>query len=308
MDDNAQVRADFGPTASSATTPVLDSWIHHVEAGEGAPMVMIHGNPTSSYLWRKVFTRLTTPARRLAVDLIGFGRSGKPDVAYDLDDHSRYLDAWFEVLGLDDVTLVLQDYGSVLGLAWARRHPDKVRAVVLMEPILRAIDSADLDPGFVALREQVLEPGTGERIVIEENRFVTELLPQSLIHGLTAQEQAAYEAPFADVASRRPILFCPRGLPVDGQPASTMEVLDANAEWLTESDVPKLLHTFSPGFLMTPPILEWVKSSVRHIEVEHLGEGVHWVQEDQPEAIARSIDAWCAARVASDGGDPAQVG
>jgi haloalkane dehalogenase len=292
----------FGPGARAETVDVLDSWVHHVERGSGRPVVMIHGNPTSSFLWRKVFRALGTPGRLLAVDLIGFGRSGKPEIAFDLDDHARYLDAWFDALALDDVTLVLQDYGSVLGLSWARRHPDRVRDVVLMEPILRAIDSAELDPGFVALRQQVLTPGVGEEIVLDQNRFVTELLPGSLVHGLSAEEQAVYEEPFPTVESRRPILFCPRALPVDGQPGSTMEVLDANARWLCDSaGVPKLLQTFEPGFLLTPSIAKWVTENVAEIEVEHLGHGVHWVQEDQPEAIAASIDRWLADRSASSG-------
>lgn len=295
----------FGPGARAERVEVLDSWMHHVERGSGRAVVMIHGNPTSSFLWRKIVRAMRAPARLLAVDLIGFGRSGKPDIDYDLDDHARYLDAWFEALGLEDVTLVLQDYGSVLGLSWARRHPQRVRDVVLMEPILGAIDSADLDPDFVALRHQVLTSGIGEEIVLEQNRFVTELLPQSLLHGLTPEEQAAYEEPFPTADSRRPILFCPRALPVDGEPASTMAVIHANARWLCDSTgVPKLLQTFEPGFLLTPSIATWVRESVADIEIEHVGPGIHWVQEDQPEAIAASIDRWLAGR---DGGGRAAL-
>ena len=286
----------FGPGARSERVEVLGSWLHHVERGEGRPVVMLHGNPTSSYLWRKVFRALTTPGRLLAVDLIGFGRSGKPDIAYDLDDHAHYLDAWFDALELRDVTLLLQDYGSVLGLSWARRHPDRVRDIVLMEPILGALDSAELPPDFVALRNQVLEPGVGEEIVLKQNRFVTELLPQSLVHGLTPDEQAAYEESFPTVESRRPILFCPRALPVDGRPESTMAVLDANADWLRSGDTPVLLQTFEPGFLMTPSLLKWATEHIPRLTVEHLGAGIHWVQEDQPEAIAASVDRWLAKR------------
>lgn len=286
------VRDAFGPNVQHRDVEVLGSSMHWVEADEGRPLVMLHGNPTSSFLWRKVFRKLRGQGRLLAVDLIGFGQSGKPDIEYDLADHERYLDAWFEELQLDDVTLVIQDYGSTLGLSWARRYPDRVRAIVMMEPIIRPIPSAALDPQFVALREQVLQPGVGERIVLEENAFVTQLLPASLIHGLTPEEQAVYEAPFPTPESRKPILFCPRALPVDGRPASTMEVLDANAEWLSTTDVPVLLLTFEPGFLMMPEIQAWAEANIKELRVEHLGAGIHWVQEDQPEAIAGSITGW----------------
>jgi haloalkane dehalogenase len=282
----------FGAIAEAHDVAVLDSTMHWVQRGDGDPVVFLHGNPTSSFLWRKVFARLEGPERLLAVDLIGFGASGKPDIAYDLDDHQRYLDAWFDALDLRDVTLVLQDYGAAFGVSWARRHPDRVARIALMEPVLWPIDSADLPDRFVQTRALVLRPGEGERFVLEDNRFLTELFPATFLQPLADEDLEEYLAPFPTPASRRPVIVFPRSLPVDGEPRATVELLEANAAWLGSSDVPKLLLTFEPGFLLTAPILAWAREHIRGLEVQSAGAGIHFVQEEQPEAIAAAIAGW----------------
>jgi haloalkane dehalogenase len=285
---------DFGPTAVAHDVPVLDSTLHHVESGTGDPIVFLHGNPTSSFLWRKVLARLEGQGRLLAVDLIGFGGSGKPDIAYDLDDHQRYLDAWFDALELTDVTLVLQDYGAAFGVAWARRNPGRVRSIVLMEPVLWPIDSSDLPQAFVDTRALVRTPGDGEQFVLEDNLFLTKLFPATFLSPLPDDVLAEYLAPFPTPASRRPVLVFPRSLPVDGVPQTTVDLLDENAAWLRASDTPKLLLTFEPGFLLTAPILAWARDTIRNLEVREAGAGVHFVQEEQPEAIASAVAEWLA--------------
>jgi haloalkane dehalogenase len=289
-----RAHAAFGGAAVARDVRVLDSSIHHVESGTGDPIVFVHGNPTSSFLWRKVFARLEGQGRLLAVDLIGFGGSGKPDIAYDLDDHQRYLDAWFDVLDLTDVTLVLQDYGAAFGVAWARRNPGRVRSVVLMEPVLWPIDSADMPDAFIDVRKTVLVPGEGERFVLEENRFVAELFPATFLQPLPDEDLQEYLAPFPTPESRRPVIVFPRSLPVDGRPQATIDLLERNAQWLRESETPKLLLTFEPGFLLTKPILDWARETIRNLEVQPAGAGLHFVQEEQPEAIAEAVRAWLA--------------
>jgi len=284
----------FGATAHARDVAVLDSTIHWVESGTGDPIVFLHGNPTSSYLWRKVFARLEGEGWLLAVDLIGFGGSGKPDIAYDLADHERYLDAWFAALDLTGVTLVLQDYGAAFGVSWARRNPDRVKAIVLLEPVLWPIDSADLPQAFVDTRALVKRPGEGEQFVLEDNLFLTKLFPATFLEPLPEEDLQVYLAPFPTPESRRPVIVFPRSLPVDGEPQATVDLLEENAAWLRESDTPKLLLTFDPGFLLTAPILAWARENIRNLDVQAAGAGVHFVQEEQPEAIAEAVRSWPA--------------
>ncbi|WP_137809421.1 MULTISPECIES: haloalkane dehalogenase [unclassified Gordonia (in: high G+C Gram-positive bacteria)] len=280
----------FGPDARSVDTPVLDSHIHHIEHGDGDPIVFLHGSPTSSYLWRHVFTRLAGRGRLIAADLIGFGDSGRPDIAYELDDNVRYLDAWFEALDLRRVTLVLQDYGAAFGIDWAAKHPDRVKAVLLAEPVLRDIASADLPEPFVQAQQLIRTPGDGEKFVVDDNLFLTQVLPGAFLEPPAQEDLDVYLAPFPTAEGRGHLIRFPRNLPIDGDPAGTVEFLDRSAEWLGNStDVPKLLLTFEPGFLLTPEILAWATTHIADLEVRAAGPGVHFVQEEQPQAIADGV-------------------
>lgn len=240
---------------------IYGSQMHYIDVSTGDPIVFLHGNPTSSYLWRNVIPRLAGEGWLLAPDLIGMGRSGRPDIPYLLSDHERYLDAWFDALGLDRVTLVLHDWGTALGISWARRHEARVRGIALMEAIVRSNEWEELDSGrsdtvisdlFRAFRT----PSIGEKIILQENAFVEQVLPGSTVRQLTDEEMAAYRAPFPTPESRLAVLAFPRQLPIVNEPASTMEILDANGRWLATSDVPKLLFTFDPGVLITPALAD----------------------------------------------------
>ncbi|GAA4674704.1 haloalkane dehalogenase [Gordonia humi] len=281
---------EFGPDARHVDTTVLDSQIHHVESGDGDPIVFLHGSPTSSYLWRHVFARLIGRGRLIAPDLIGFGDSGRPDIAYELDDHLRYLETWFDTLDLRNVTLVVQDYGAALGVAWASRHPDRVKAVLLAEPVIRDIESKDLPEPFVQAQLLIRTPGDGEKFVVDDNLFLTQVLPGAFLTAPSDESLAVYLAPFPTADSRGHLITFPRNLPIDGVPATSVDFLERNVEWLaTSNDVPKLLLTFEPGFLVTPGILAWAKATVAALEVRDAGAGVHFVQEDQPQAIADGV-------------------
>src|SRR5262245_38504791 len=173
-----------GAHMTARDVKALDSSIHYVETGEGDPLVFLHGNPTSSYLWRNVIPRLAGEGRCLAPDLIGMGKSGKPDVAYLFEDHARYLDAWFDALALERLTLIVHDWGSALGLDWAKRHSGRVRAVAMMEAILRSIPWEEFPKEIVELFRGFRTPGVGEQLVLEQNVFIERVLPGAILRKL----------------------------------------------------------------------------------------------------------------------------
>lgn len=277
---------------ASHTVSILDSTMHYVESGEGDPIVFLHGNPTSHYLWRNVMPRLAGEGRLLAPDLIGMGASGRPDIAYTIADHERYLDAWFDALELDRVTLVIHDWGSALGISWARRHPDRVRGVAMMEAIVRAMEFSEWDPQLAEVFKGFRTAGAGEQMILQQNLFIEAVLPGAIVRKLSGEEMGAYRAPHPTPESRRPILAFPRQLPIGGEPESAMTLMRENGQWLASSETPKLLLTFEPGILITPVVAQWCREHFRQLETEHVGPGIHYVQEDHPESIGDRVKAW----------------
>jgi haloalkane dehalogenase len=276
-----------------ADLKVLDSTMHYEESGGGDPIVLLHGNPTSSFLWRKVIPGLAGEGRCLAPDLIGMGRSGKPGIEYRFADHARYLDAWFDALGLDRVTLVGHDWGGALGFHWASRHPDRVRAIAFMETVVRPTSWSEFPEAAREIFQGFRTPGTGEQLILDQNLFVEAVLPASMFHQLTADELDAYRSPYRDPKDRVPTLVWPRELPIDGQPADVAATVDAYDKWLASSaDVPKLLLTFDPGAIMSAPVVAWCKEHIAGLEVVPSGRGIHFVQEDEPDTIARIVGDW----------------
>ena len=271
--------------------PVLDSFMAYVEVGVGAPIVLLHGNPTSSYLWRNVIPHLSGSGRCLAPDLIGMGRSGKAqNGSYRFVDHARYLDAWFEVLALRDVTLVMHDWGSALGFHWARRHPERVRALVYMEAIVRPVTWAEW-PEPARKVFQAMRSPAGEEMVLQKNVFVERILPASVIRGLTAEEMARYRAPYREPGeSRRPTLTWPREIPVDGDPADVVRIVEAYGEWLAKSPLPKLFVNADPGSILVGAQREFCRRWPHQQEVTV--RGTHFVQEDSPDEIGRALAAF----------------
>lgn len=275
---------------------VLDSFMTYREVGSGAPIVLLHGNPTSSYVWRNVMPAL--PGRVLAPDLIGMGESGKPKIDYRYRDHVRYLDAWFEAMDLRDCTLVGYDWGAILALDWARRHEDRVRRVAVFETFLQELHFAEFPPTGAQLFRALRTPGVGEGMVLEKNEFLGASLGHGVKHGLGNVDRAAYFAPFPTPESRRPMLQFPRELPIDGEPADVVQVLADNAKWLAANPkLPKLLLTFEGGQGMSnsPALVAWAKASFANLGVEHLPEAGHHAPEDQPTAIADAITRFVQA-------------
>ena len=221
---------------------VEGSKMHHVEVGSGDPILFLHGQPTSSYLWRNILPHLAPLGRAIAPDLIGFGRSDKPDIEYRFVDHARYIDGFIEALGLDRLTFVIHDWGSGLGFHWARRHPDRVRGLAFFEAILAPIPSWDDFPAELRdLFRGFRSPETGRSLLIDQNVFIEKVLPGAVVRGLTEVEMERYREPFRDPASREPVYRWPNELPIGGEPADVTEIVGAYNAWLQETDVPKLL-------------------------------------------------------------------
>jgi haloalkane dehalogenase len=275
---------------------VLDTFISYRETGAGSPLVFLHGNPTSSHVWRNVIPQIER-GRRLAPDLVGMGRSGKPESAYRFQDHARYLDAWFAALDLRDVVLVGYDWGGVLALDWASRHPDRVRGVVVFETFLRPMKWSDWPPQGAELFRALRTPGVGEKLVLDDNAFLARSLEHGVQRGLADSDREAYYAPFPTPAARRPMLQWPREIPIDGEPADVAAVVTRNGEWLAGTQIPKLLLTFDgAGLSNSPAVVEWTRSSLPRLDVVPLGPAGHHAPEDAPREIAGAITSWLDRR------------
>jgi haloalkane dehalogenase len=277
------------------TIDVLDPTISYQEAGSGTPVVFLHGNPAWSYVWRNVLPTVARAARSLAPDLIGMGRSGKPDITYTFDDHSRYLDAWFDGMGVDQVVLVGHDWGGALAFDWARRHPDRVRGVAFFETIVRPFTWEDF-PGARPRYEVLRTPGSGEQKVLEDNFFIETALQATVLSGLAEEDRLVYAEPYPTPESRRAMLYWPRAMPIEGQPPDVVDRVERYDAWLAASaDVPKLLLTFDgpeQTLMIGAALTDWCTTNIAALEVQRCGPAGHIAQEDQPAEIAAAIVAW----------------
>ena len=266
--------------------------IAYVETGAGHPIVFLHGNPTSSYLWRNIIPHLESMAHCLAPDLVGMGESeSAPNGSYRFTDHSMFLDQWFEKMGLtSDVTLVLHDWGSALVFHWAKRNPDRIKGLVYMEAIVRPVTWEDWPEAARQVFRGFRSPA-GEEMVLEKNIFVERVLPGSVLRGLTEQEMEVYRRPYLEAGeSRRPTLTWPREIPIDGEPADVVEIVSAYGDWLANTDVPKLFINADPGAILTGPQREFCRSWPNQKEVTV--KGSHFIQEDSPAEIGQAIADW----------------
>lgn len=282
-----EISADF-PYASHFVE-VLGSRMHYIDEGEGEPILFLHGNPTSSYLWRNVIPHVTDDYRAIAVDLIGMGRSDKPDLDYTYADHARYVNGFIEALGLEDLTLVVHDWGSVLGFDYARAHEDNVVGIAFMEAIIPPRFPAAEPIGGTLGRFRGPE---GEDLVLGQNLFVEQVLRNSVVRGLTEQEMAYYREPYPTPESRLPTLQWPRELPAGGEPARNVQIVRGIGDWMRTTDIPMLHLWARPGALNDEEFAREMVQRVRNIQSTFIGAGRHYVQEDQPEMIGRAIADW----------------
>ena len=271
---------------------VAGSRIHYVEAGEGDPLLFLHGNPTSCYLWRNVMPHLAGDARCVAMDLIGMGRSDKPDLDYRFVDHARYVDGFIEALGLTRLTLVLHDWGSALGFHYARRHAANVRGLAFMEALVRPVSWDEWPRTVRPVFEAFRTPEVGWDLVVGQNAFVEQVLPGAIQRRLTGVEMERYREPFREPASRKPVWRWPNEIPIDGEPADMAAIVDAYATWLSACDVPKLLLYARPGAILRKELVGWCRAHMQRLTTVDIGPGLHFVQEDRPHAIGAALGAW----------------
>lgn len=267
---------------------VLDTRMAWWEQGEGRPVLFLHGNPTSSFLWRNVVPIVARAARCVAPDLIGMGRSDPmPGNGYRYLDHRRYLDAWIDAMDFaEPVVLVIHDWGSVLGMDFARRHPERVAGIVHMEAIIAERRYADWRPEaqlwFAAMRS-----GEGEKLIYEDNLFIEKILPSGVLRGLNQQELDVYRYPFREPARRKPTLVWPRELPVEGEPEDMIDLINRNAAFMRDSDIAKLLIVAEPGSMVTGAILADCRQWRNQSEISVRGR--HFLAEDSPQEIGSGI-------------------
>lgn len=275
---------------------ILNSTMFYQERGEGPAFVFLHGNPTSSHVWRNVLPALDGLGRLLAPDLIGMGRSGKPEIAYTFDDQARYLAAWLDDVAPGDVVLVGFDWGGALAMDWAARNPDRVRGLVLMETIVKPYRWSDMTPGARPRYEALRSAGSGEAKVLDENFFIEQALRLTTLRGLDDADLEVYRQPYPTRESRIPLLQWPRAMPIEGEPYDVVARVEAYDRWLAESDdVPKLLLSFdgSPETLLIgPDMVDWCRANIAALDVVGCGPARHLVPEDQPEAVAAAIADW----------------
>jgi haloalkane dehalogenase len=281
------------------TVDVLDSRMAYHERGEGAPVLLLHGNPTSSYLWRDVIPELEGRGQLIAPDLIGMGDSGKlPNPGHDtyrFTTHRRYLEAFIDaVIGpAESILFVVHDWGSALGFDWANRHRDRVRGIAYMEAIVRPIVSWDEWSAQAVPIFQGFRSDKGEAMILDRNMFVERVLPGSVLRKLTEAEMAEYRRPFAQAEHRWPTLTWPRQIPIAGEPADVVQIAADYSQWMAHNEVPKLFVNAEPGAILIGAAREFCRSWKNQTEVTVPGS--HFIQEDSGPAIGQAVTGWMKA-------------
>jgi haloalkane dehalogenase len=274
---------------------VLKKRMAYSELGSGPPVVFLHGNPVSSYVWRNIMPHVAPHARCIAPDLIGMGDSEKlegsnPD-RYSFLEHRRFVDGLLEKLNVTkDVVLVGHDWGGALAMDWARRHPSAVRGIVYFETLVRSRNWDEMDQSARSLFERLRSP-EGEELVLKDNVFVEKLIPARILRSLSEAEMAVYRRPYMEPGEdRRPTLEFPREIPVDGDPEHTALIVKDYGEWMAKNDIPKLFINGDPGTIITGSLLELCRTWRNQQEVTVRGK--HFLQEDSPHEIGQAIARW----------------
>lgn len=274
--------------------PVLNSTMAYREAGSAdSPTVLfLHGNPTSSYIWRNIIPLVAPVAHCIAPDLIGFGQSGKPDIEYRFFDHVRYLDTFLEKLDISSAYVVAHDWGTGLAFYLAAQRPEFIRALAFMEFIRPMPTWNDFHADQIETFKKFRTRDVGEKMILDENFFVERVLPAATVRKLTEEEMAVYRAPFPTPESRRPTWRFPNDLPIAGEPADVYAAIEKAHRVFAQSSYPKLLFVGEPGALVSPAFAERFASGLKNCKLIHVGPGLHYLPEDHPKEIGSAVHNW----------------
>jgi haloalkane dehalogenase len=271
---------------------VKNSQIHYVEEGEGDPILFLHGNPTSNYLWRNIIPYLSTQGRCIAPDLIGMGKSGKPDIDYGFHDTYAYLDAFIKKLDLKNITLVLHDWGSGMGFNYANLNRDNIKAIAFMEAMYDIPTFYDMPASTRIAVKMVRKPILGWLMVQGANMFVKKMLPDMILRDLTSEEMKHYSDPYPTVKSRKPLLVWPKHIPLNQKPKAIFDAVKAWNSWLFQTEIPKLFFYVTPGVGIKEKDVKIIKEGMKNLKTIALGEGLHFIQEDYPHEIGSELAEW----------------
>lgn len=291
MNSSVAISSDF--PFQSKFVEVLGSKIHYIEQGSGDPILFLHGMPTSNYLWRNIIPALAPYGRCIAPDLIGMGKSDKPDIAYRVFDHIRYIEGFIEALGLNKITLVVHGWGSVIGFDYAMRHPERIKALAFLEAHLRLVTDWDMVslPAQELLGE-VKGSDDGYEIIVNQNFLLKKALPAMILRKLSAAELGYYQQPFPTPESRKPLWQFIKDLPLLNGSQDVKTLITRYAERLKHSSLPKLMMYAWPGFITTMSSVEWAKKHLSNIVFTDVGEALHCPQETNPQGVCDALVSW----------------
>jgi haloalkane dehalogenase len=286
-----KISADF--PYESHYLEVAGAKVHYIEMGKGDPILFLHGNPTSSYLWRNIIPYLTPWGCCIALDLIGMGKSDKPDIDYRFFDHVKYVEGFISAMGLQSLTLVVHDWGSALGFHYASRHAANVKGIAFMEALLMPVSSwEDFPEDARQLFQAFRTPEVGWDLLVKQNVFMEQVIPGSIMRPLTEEEMNRYREPFKDPASRKPVWRWPNEIPIAGEPADVVEAVETYNRWLKTTELPKLLLYATPGAVLPAPLVQWCQQNLKNLTTADIGQGIHYLQEDNPHGVGSELARW----------------
>jgi haloalkane dehalogenase len=288
---NKSISADF--PFQSNFIDILDSNLHYVDEGKGTTFLFLHGNPTSSYLWRNIIPYISKDHRAIAVDLIGMGKSGKPDISYKMANHCEYIEEFIQKLELKNVVLVLHDWGSFIGLKYAMENEKNVKGVVLMEGILRPWESWETIPVVTRrMFKKFFDETEGSKVIYDENFFIEKAMPYLTKRKLSKIEMDHYRKPFEVKSSRKPMLIFPRELPIAGENPENATIIKNYNKWLSKTDVPIHILWAKPGSLFRKEFIPLMRKDFPKMTDFCVGKSKHYLQEDLPDEIGSAIIDW----------------
>ena len=290
---NDPISADF--PFQSKYIEILDANLHYIDEGKGTTFLFLHGNPTSMYLWRNIIPFVTKGNRAVAVDLIGMGKSGKPDIAYKMSDHCKYIETFIKKMKLKDVVLVLHDWGSFIGLKYAMENETNIKGVVLMEGILKPWESWDTIPVVTRrMFKKFFDPVEGPKVIYDQNFFIEKAMPYLTKRKLSKTEMDHYRKPFLEKSFRKPMLIFPRELPIAGENPENANIIRNYNQWLSKTDVPVHILWAKPGSLFRKEFIPIMRKEFPKMTDLCVGKSKHYLQEDLPNEIGNAIVDWYA--------------